>query len=503
MTVSISPIDVNTKTFGNWVETTNLIIDALASNVVTIGVNTGDVFLDGKFQVNTTFTGELSGGVIGAPAQLNVSSQTFFTNTVIMGGSNTQLGNFSTVHISGVSNTTHTILGVDPVTGVLTLNTFPPVIQSGTPTLGSTVHWNGTVFTNFDAVIMSPTTNNVSFANNIITMNGISANGSFGANGHMLISNGSKVYWSNTSPAQISANGFSTPVASANSNFNNGLLFVDTSNLRVGIGTSLPQYKLDVVGTINANNILMNGNVVWHAGNDGAGSTLDADLLDGIEATGFLLRNATSNTTGIVTFSTGLVANNVSANTITALSQSLQITANTITLSANAIGITSNAYFGQVGATNSVGLIDLLKTTGSTLAGNTTISTDGQRIQFFENGGTKRGAFIDLSKTSAAIGSELWFGGSFTNIINNGSMTLPNGLTMKWGRASATTSGGSTRAITFTSPFATAVYNVQLTVIDTNDSNITLNAIPTLTGFVMKNDSGGTIDDFFWFAIGV
>jgi len=36
-------------------------------------------------------------------------------------------------------------------------------------------------------------------------------------------------------------------------------------------------------------NLLISGNQVWHAGNDGAGSGLDADLLDGNEATAFAL----------------------------------------------------------------------------------------------------------------------------------------------------------------------------------------------------------------------
>lgn len=37
----------------------------------------------------------------------------------------------------------------------------------------------------------------------------------------------------------------------------------------------------------SANGLLMNGNVVWHAGNDGTGSGLDADTLDGNHATAF------------------------------------------------------------------------------------------------------------------------------------------------------------------------------------------------------------------------
>lgn len=44
--------------------------------------------------------------------------------------------------------------------------------------------------------------------------------------------------------------------------------------------------------------LLVNGNKVWHAGNDGAGSGLDADLLDGINGASFLRSNATDTATG-------------------------------------------------------------------------------------------------------------------------------------------------------------------------------------------------------------
>lgn len=44
--------------------------------------------------------------------------------------------------------------------------------------------------------------------------------------------------------------------------------------------------------------LLVNGNTVWHAGNDGAGSGLDADLLDGINGASFLRSNATDTATG-------------------------------------------------------------------------------------------------------------------------------------------------------------------------------------------------------------
>lgn len=50
----------------------------------------------------------------------------------------------------------------------------------------------------------------------------------------------------------------------------------------VGSGTNKLRIDLDTAGKVYIDN-----NEVWHAGNDGAGSGLDADLLDGLHATSF------------------------------------------------------------------------------------------------------------------------------------------------------------------------------------------------------------------------
>lgn len=55
----------------------------------------------------------------------------------------------------------------------------------------------------------------------------------------------------------------------------------------------------------NANSLVLsstsmnyNGNTVWHAGNDGAGSTLDADTVDGLQAASFMRRDADDSFSG-------------------------------------------------------------------------------------------------------------------------------------------------------------------------------------------------------------
>ena len=66
--------------------------------------------------------------------------------------------------------------------------------------------------------------------------------------------------------------------------------------LRVGGSSQLLQYD---------------GNNVWHAGNDGSGSGLDADTVDGVQASSFLRSDANDSTTGTYSFTPGAFATNV------------------------------------------------------------------------------------------------------------------------------------------------------------------------------------------------
>jgi len=74
-----------------------------------------------------------------------------------------------------------------------------------------------------------------------------------------------------------------------NFNSDKSMLFYTNGNFamaisgsgNVGIGTNSPGALLHVQGAVSASSYTANGNAVWHAGNDGASSGLDADLLDG------------------------------------------------------------------------------------------------------------------------------------------------------------------------------------------------------------------------------
>ena len=63
-------------------------------------------------------------------------------------------------------------------------------------------------------------------------------------------------------------------------------------------------FQIESTGQVRtaSNNIYANGNLVWHQGNDGSGTGLDADTVDGIQASSFLRSDANDTTTGYVTF---------------------------------------------------------------------------------------------------------------------------------------------------------------------------------------------------------
>lgn len=74
------------------------------------------------------------------------------------------------------------------------------------------------------------------------------------------------------------------------------------------------------------------------------------------------------------------------------------------------------------------GQIDLAKpASGTTLTGNVAIDTAGDALRIFENGGTARGVFVNLSDAPGSVGGELWHTGKLRN--NNGVLELNVGGT--------------------------------------------------------------------------
>lgn len=90
--------------------------------------------------------------------------------------------------------------------------------------------------------------------------------------------------------------------------------------------------------------------------------------------------------------------------------------------------------------------------TNTTLDGTgVTIDVYQNRIRFFEQGGSARGAYIDLTAASGGVGSNLLTGGGGgSGTVTSVAMTVPTGLTIS---GSPVTSSG-TLALTFTSGYS-------------------------------------------------
>ncbi len=101
--------------------------------------------------------------------------------------------------------------------------------------------------------------------------------------------------------------------------FNGGWIATDTYGAYLNFNTSTGGMNLHVfsgatvggaasttnIFTVARNDFSFNGNTIWHAGNDGAGSGLDADLLDGYSETSFIRIASSSSSPTNGTFAIG------------------------------------------------------------------------------------------------------------------------------------------------------------------------------------------------------
>jgi hypothetical protein len=86
--------------------------------------------------------------------------------------------------------------------------------------------------------------------------------------------------------------------------------------------------------------------------------------------------------------------------------------------------------------------------TNTTLVTGVTIDVNGDRLRFFENGGTNRGYYIDLASGGTSVGTNLVGGGSGT--VTSVAMTVPTGLTI----SGSPITGSGTLALTLTSGYS-------------------------------------------------
>jgi hypothetical protein len=159
--------------------------------------------------------------------------------------------------------------------------------------------------------------------------------------------------------------------------------------------------KVDTTATsAGAGGLKYNEAQVWHAGNDGSGSGLDADLLDGEHGSYYSPLTITqlaydkANSANLLAYNTGIGANAYS--TATFLAKTGGIINGTLEVGGTSV---SGAEGGEIRFT---------KAPTSTLSGSSIVlDNNGNNIRIFESGGTFRGYTFDLSTAGAGASTTL------------------------------------------------------------------------------------------------
>ena len=151
----------------------------------------------------------------------------------------------------------------------------------------------------------------------------------------------------------IDSNGFARHV------YKDGGTAIWSTGLRADNDANYYLYQESGVGSVvvSGSGFTYNANTVWHAGNDGAGSGLDADTLDGVEGSAYAALAGAQTFTGLKAFEAGAEATNGARITNSATSRRLHL------------------YSGKVGSQNGDMVVDaedgnnvLIQTSGATRA---------------------------------------------------------------------------------------------------------------------------------------
>jgi hypothetical protein len=177
--------------------------------------------------------------------------------------------------------------------------------------------------------------------------------------------------------------------------------------------------------------------------------------------------------------------NHVNNATVTAIANA-DVASNAAIAFTKLAPITSQKVIGSIGSGNAE--IDIVGTNGILKNDDALGTSDTQGAT---QGNIK--AYVDNSSTA---------GFNPTSYSNEESVTLPNGLIMKWG-TSGSISAGSQATITFGTAFPTACKNVQVTANNGNDNTSTGVISAQITDrTAMTIHNGKQAMTFFWNAIG-
>ena len=277
----------------------------------------------------------------------------------------------------------------------------------------------------------------------------------------------------------------------------------------VSIGTSaITTSKLYVSGNVTSTTQFQVGsNVVWHQGNDGAGSGLDADLLDGIHASGFATSVhshslATTSNPGFMSASDKTKLNNI-ADGATGDLTAAQILAKLITVDGAGSGLDADTLDGNTSSAfaSSTHNHDASVITSGTLdrarLPNANVNDKGA-VELATPAETSIGTASDKALTPSGFAGNKSLGQS-------GYYRLPGGMTIQWGLANDRNDTGGTGLgqISFQVPFGGTAYVVNANIRNEGLGQSQALQINSITNTLFKYvNTTLPNDDIYWMAIG-
>ena len=178
-----------------------------------------------------------------------------------------------------------------------------------------------------------------------------------------------------------------------------------------------------------------NGSTIWHAGNDGAGSGLDADTLDGVEGSAFATLAGTQTFTGAKDFTGGLQLSGVDVVSLSATQTLTNKTLTTPTINGGTIQSRAQAASETTGTLTVASANKTIQATGDITIPNAVFSA-GDIILIYAGASSRtitEGASVTMrlggtattgSRTLAARGvAVLFFVSSSEVVVSGGAVT--------------------------------------------------------------------------------
>jgi hypothetical protein len=193
--------------------------------------------------------------------------------------------------------------------------------------------------------------------------------------------------------------------------------FIMTSGGNIGIGTGVPSSKFHVVGSVLfSSGLSVSGLITSNSGNFINSLTVNST---GVSISGHT--HTSSNITDFNSSVSGLlptISNSGDNRVLTSTGSSLGINAES-NLTFDGQNLSAPYLLATYASGDEGGEIQLAKPPSGTLAGGITIDAYQNRLRFFEQGGSARGFYLDVSSGGAGASTNLAGGGGSATTVSN------------------------------------------------------------------------------------